>query len=124
MNATITDEFMKEMLTRTQNYCVIILKAGPNRNTDGADKVIWEHVRRNFSLRADGTMPIVCPINDGSPTHGVGIMDVTIDEARRLMDEDPGVKAGIFVYEVHPCRSFPGDRLPLRPAPDGGKTDK
>jgi hypothetical protein len=28
------------------------------------------------------------------------------------MDEDPGVKAGIFTYEVHPTCSFPGDRLP------------
>jgi hypothetical protein len=28
------------------------------------------------------------------------------------MDEDPAVKAGVFVYEVHPCRSFPGDSLP------------
>jgi hypothetical protein len=28
------------------------------------------------------------------------------------MDEDPGVKAGIFVYEVHACRGFPGDCLP------------
>ena len=34
------------------------------------------------------------------------------DTIRGVMDEDPGVKAGIFVYELHPCRSFPGDSLP------------
>jgi hypothetical protein len=28
------------------------------------------------------------------------------------MDADPGVQAGVFVYEVHPVRSFPGDALP------------
>jgi len=28
------------------------------------------------------------------------------------MDEDPAVKEGIFTYELHPCRSFPGDCLP------------
>ena len=28
------------------------------------------------------------------------------------MDQDPAVKEGIFVYEAHPCRSFPGDCLP------------
>jgi len=27
------------------------------------------------------------------------------------MDGDPGVMAGIFTYEVHLCRSFPGDKL-------------
>ena len=33
-------------------------------------------------------------------------------EVKKLMDDDPGVKAGIFTYEVHPCRGFPGDSLP------------
>ena len=28
------------------------------------------------------------------------------------MDQDPAVREGIFVYEAHPCRSFPGDCLP------------
>jgi hypothetical protein len=36
------------------------------------------------------------------------------DEAatRVLMDDDPAVRAGIFTYEIHPVRSFPGDTLP------------
>lgn len=28
------------------------------------------------------------------------------------MDDDPAVLAGIFTYEIHPVRSFPGDSLP------------
>jgi hypothetical protein len=28
------------------------------------------------------------------------------------MEDDPGVKAGVFEYEIHPVRSFPGDALP------------
>jgi hypothetical protein len=28
------------------------------------------------------------------------------------MDGDPGVQAGVFVYDVHTCRGFPGDALP------------
>ena len=28
------------------------------------------------------------------------------------MDDDPGVLAGVFRYELHPCRGFPGDHLP------------
>jgi hypothetical protein len=31
-----------------------------------AGKIIWEHVRRNFSLRGAGKLPIACPINDGT----------------------------------------------------------
>ncbi len=29
---TITDEFMRQMMSTTKNYCVVILKAGPNRD--------------------------------------------------------------------------------------------
>jgi hypothetical protein len=28
------------------------------------------------------------------------------------MDHDPGVEAGIFTYEIHPVRGFPGSALP------------
>jgi len=28
------------------------------------------------------------------------------------MDGDPGVQAGVFEYEVHAVRGFPGDMLP------------
>ncbi len=110
--AAITDDFMKQMIAKTKNYCVVILKAGPNRNMPGVEKIIWEHGRRNFSLRADGLMPIVCPIADGSEVAGLAIFDTTLDEVKKIMDEDPGVKEGIFTYEVHPCRSFPGACLP------------
>jgi hypothetical protein len=109
---TITDEFMREMLTTTKQYCLVILKAGPNPDHPDRGKIAWEHGRRNFALRADGLLSIVCPIADGSAVAGVGIFNATADEVRKIMDEDPGVKAGVFVYELHPCRSFPGDSLP------------
>ena len=110
--ATITDEFMRQMLTKTIAYCIVILKAGPHKNDEGVEKIIWEHGRRNFALRADGALPIVCPVSDGSDVSGIGIFNAPIEEVKKLMDEDPGVKAGILVYEIHACRSFPGACLP------------
>jgi hypothetical protein len=110
--ATITDEFMRQMLTKTGNYSIVILKAGPHKNDEGAEKIIWEHGRRNFELRADGVLPIVCPVSDGSDVSGIGIFNAPIEEVKKIMDEDPGVKAGIFVYEIHACRSFPDACLP------------
>jgi hypothetical protein len=109
---TITDEYMREMISKTRNYCIVILKAGPNKHMEGAEKIIWEHGRRNFALRAEGVMPIVCPVNDGSDVSGIGIFDASVEETKKIMDEDPGVKAGVFVYELHPCRGFPGSSLP------------
>jgi hypothetical protein len=110
--AEITDEMMMAMLPTTRSYSVVLLKAGPNRTMEGADKIVWEHGRRNFSLRADGVLAIVGPVTDGSELSGIGIFTTTQDETRAIMDGDPGVQAGVFVYEVHPCRSFPGDALP------------
>jgi len=109
---TITDDFMREMITTTKNYCIVILKAGPNRNMAGVEKIVWEHGRRNFALRAEGLLAIVCPVSDGTDVNGVGIFNAGEEEAKKIMNEDPGVKKGVFVYEIHPCRSFPGDSLP------------
>jgi hypothetical protein len=109
---TITDDFMRQMLPKAKNYCIVILRAGPKSKEPGAEKIIWEHGRRNFALRADGVLSIVCPIIDGSDVRGVGIFNTSVEETKKIMDEDPGVKAEIFVFELHACRSFPGDCLP------------
>ena len=108
----ITDEFMHRSREAAKNYCLVILKAGPHIDKEGADEIIWEHGRRNFELRAAGVLSIVCPVTDESNIAGIGIFNASMEEVSKLMDEDPGVKAGIFFYELHPCRSFPGDSLP------------
>jgi hypothetical protein len=108
----ITDEFMKQMISKINNYTVVILKATEKIRESGTDKIIWEHGRRNFQLREEGILSIVCPIKDGSGITGVGIFNRNPDEVKEIMDGDPGVRAGIFTYEVHSTRSFPGDKLP------------
>lgn len=109
---TITDEYMCEMLAQSRQYCLVILRATPKRREEGADKIVWEHGRRNFVLRSQGVLSIVCPVNDGSDVSGIGIFNAPLEEVRKIMDEDPGVRAGIFVYEAHVCRGFPGSSLP------------
>jgi hypothetical protein len=109
---SFTDEQMLEAMSRTRDYTVVLLSAGPQYETAEAQQIIWEHGRRNFELRAAGLLSIVCPIRDESSLCGLGIFSGTPDEVRTLMDEDPGVRAGVFTYHVHPSRSFPGDSLP------------
>jgi hypothetical protein len=109
---TITDDYMRQMIGKTKNYTLVILKAGPNRHKEGVEKAIWEHGRRNFALREEGVLSIVCPVADGTDVSGVGIFNAPVDRAREIMEGDPGVQAGIFSYDIHTCRSFPGDRLP------------
>jgi hypothetical protein len=109
---TITDEYMYEMLPKSREYTIVLLKEGPGANQPDVQKIIWEHGRRNFALRADGILSVVCPVTEETGLSGLCIFNTTVDESRKIMNEDPAVQAGIFVYEVHPCRGFPGDRLP------------
>ena len=79
---------------------------------DGVENIIWEHGRQNVSLCADEMLSLVCPISDGSDVRGVGIFHADVEEVQKIMDENLGIKSGIFAYEIHACRSFPGDGLP------------
>ena len=58
--------------------------------------------------------------------HGVSIFDADPDEVDRIMRQDPGVKAGLFSYEIHATQTFPESTLasavaaaasPASPAP-------
>ncbi len=66
VNHTVTDEYMKEMLTKTEAYTLVILQAAKNLNKPGTEEIIWEHGRRNFSLRKEGKLSIVCPMIDST----------------------------------------------------------
>jgi hypothetical protein len=90
---------------------VAILKAGPNYRSPEAAQIIWEHGRRNFGLRDDGVLSVVLPVTDESDVCGIGVFCCPVEEAVAIMADDPGVAAGVFVYDVHPCHGFPGDHL-------------
>lgn len=69
----ITDEYMQEMLGKSNTYTAMLLKLTEKAGEPDALKVIWEHGRRNFELRANGKLPIVCPATDESDWAGIGI---------------------------------------------------
>ncbi len=108
----ITDEYMRAKSKEAKAYSLVILRKTAKREEEGAEKVVWEHGRRNFELRAKGVLSIVCPVRDGSDLAGIGIFTGGTEEIRAIMEGDPGVRAGIFTYELHECWGFPGDRLP------------
>ncbi len=110
--ATITDDYMMQMLGTTKNYSIMTLKPGPNINHPDLKKIIWEHGRRNFELRAEGLLSIVCPVTEKADIQGFGIFVTDVETTKKILDEDPAVAAGVFVYDVYPVKSFPGDSLP------------
>jgi hypothetical protein len=108
----ITDEFMLEKLATTKEYTFVLLTRGPSWDHPDHDKIIWEHGRRNFALRENGALAIVCPIVDDTPRCGIGVFNATVEETERICAGDPAVQAGVMTVEVHAVRSFPNDRLP------------
>ena len=109
---TFTDEEMGQLLPGAKPYSIVILKQGPKFGDTTAPAIVWEHGRRNFGLRDDGVLAVVLPVTDGTDVCGIGVFAATVDDTTAIMNDDPGVAAGVFTYEVHPCRGFPGDSLP------------
>ena len=109
---TIPDEQTRARLAKTQTYTLIVLKKTARYSRPEADAVVWEHGRRNFALREAGLMPIVCPILDSTEYAGIGIFTASPERVSEIMSEDPGVKAGLFAFQVHPIAGFPGSDIP------------
>ena len=108
----ITDGQMRERLRATKPYTLVILHKTARRAEPGSDAIIWEHGRRNFQLRDQGTLAVVCPVLDESDVAGIGIFTASPEDTKQIMEGDPAVQAGILTYEVHPTRGFPGSMLP------------
>jgi hypothetical protein len=112
MATTVAGQQMAGTRPATRRYTAVILKNGPNRHAAGADALIEAHGQRIRQLRADGLLSILCAVDDDTQVDGIGIFDLDVKRTRDLMDVDPGVRAGIFDYEVHTVLGHPGDALP------------
>jgi hypothetical protein len=113
----VTDEAMRAGLATSREYSVVVLRDGPRPDHPDRDRLVWEHGRRNFRLRAAGLLAVVLPIRDASDVDGVGVFDLPVEDTRAVLEADPAVQAGVFRFDVHPGRGFPGDRLPAAASP-------
>ena len=58
-----------------------------------------EHLKYLFTLKKLGKLPLFGPLTDGGRIHGISIFATeSQEEAKRLMDEDPFVKRGVFEF--------------------------
>ncbi len=109
---TITDQAMNERLATVKSYTAVLLRITPSFVRPDVDPILWEHGRRNFALVDAGIAALVLPAADDSDWAGLYVFTVPPEDVHTVMRGDPGVAAGIFSYEVHPVRGFPGAALP------------
>ncbi len=88
-----------------RNYVVAFLKAGPNRNQDSvaAAQLLTAHLKNIQRMAREGKLVIAGPFLDDGDLKGIYIFNVqTVEEARKLTETDPAIKAGRLVMELHP----------------------
>jgi uncharacterized protein YndB with AHSA1/START domain len=107
----ISDDEMRANLARSAAYTVVVLLPTDQLVRPQVDPIIWAHGRRNMALTAAGIAPVITPVTVPEGPSGFAIFSTDADQTRAIMDADPGVVAGLFTYEVHPARGFPGAHL-------------
>jgi hypothetical protein len=108
----VSDDAMRDRLAGAAVYTVILLRTTDTFVRPAVDPIVWEHGRRNMALAEAGVLSIVLPVTDETDLAGIGVFTATLEETQEIMNDDPGVRAGIFTYDVHPVRGVPGARLP------------
>lgn len=98
-----------------KTYYLVFLKRGPNQNQDSVTlKKLQEGHMAHLTKMADaGKMDLAGPImKKDSELRGICVYNVpTKEEAEKLVNEDPMVKAGRLVAEILPWYSAKGASL-------------
>ena len=96
-------------------YYICLLRKGPAWTPDESpelDRLQDEHVAHTLHLWQSGATIAAGPVNDESDIRGFSIYrTATLAEARALAEDDPGVRAGRFVVELHEWKT-PAGSLP------------
>lgn len=108
----VSDATMRARLATASRYTAIVLTTTDKFVRPAVDTIVWEHGRRNMALADAGLLAVVLPVTDDSDIAGIGVFTTSDSETREIMADDPGVRAGIFRYDAHPVRGFPGATLP------------
>lgn len=98
-----------------KTYYMVLLKAGNNRTQDSATaaKIQEQHLAHLNKMAADGKLCMAGPFMDDWEVRGICIYSTeTEEEATKLANADPAVKAGRLAVEVHPWYAAKGSSLP------------
>src|SRR4030095_11203976 len=98
--------------TGTKTTYLVIYRPGPAwlSGKTVMEQPLKEHGRYMLSLYIKGSMRLAGPLTDNAG--GAVLLDVSDEaEAKAIVANDPAVKSGIFVYEMHPWKLQPWDEF-------------
>jgi uncharacterized protein YciI len=88
-----------------KKYVMAFLTSGKTEIKDASErqKIQMAHLKNIQRLAAGGKLIVAGPFLDDQPLRGIFIFDVeSVEEAKKLTESDPAVKAGLLKMELHP----------------------
>ena len=98
--------------TGTKTTYLVIYRPGPAwlSGKTVMEQPLKEHGNYMLDLYIKGSMRLAGPLTDNAG--GAVLLDVSDEaEAKAIVANDPGVKSGIFVFEMHPWKLQPWDEF-------------
>jgi uncharacterized protein YciI len=96
----------------TQPTFLVVYRPGPAWLTGKSvmEQPLKEHGKYMLSLYIKGSMRLAGPLTDNAG--GAVLLEVSDEaEAKAIVANDPAVKSGIFVYEMHPWKLQPWEEF-------------
>ena len=97
-----------------KTYYLVFLKTGPNRSQDSitAARIQEGHMAHLNKMANEGKMCLAGPFMDDGDIRGICVYNVnSAEETKTLAEEDPAVKSGRLIVEIHPWYSMKGATL-------------
>ncbi len=88
-----------------KSYVMAFLRTGKTTMTDSlkAMELQKAHLKNIMRLADEGKLVVAGPFMDGQSIEAIFIFNVSsVEEARKLTESDPAVKAGVLDLELHP----------------------
>ena len=105
---------VKNEAAQLKEYFFVMLKRGPNRSQDSVttQKLQEGHMANIQKMANDGHLAIAGPFGDDGDWRGIFIFKTkTIEDAKKLVEQDPMIRAGRLIYEIHPWWTMKGAKL-------------
>ena len=98
--------------TASKATYLVLYRPGPEWLTGKSvmEQPLKEHGKYMMSLYIKGSMKLAGPLTDNAG--GAVLLEVSNEaEAKAIVANDPAVKSGVFVYEMHPWKLQPWEQF-------------
>ena len=98
--------------TATKTTYLVLYRPGPAWLTGKSvmEQPLKEHGKYTLSLYIKGSMKLAGPLIDNAG--GAVLLEVSNEaEAKAIVANDPAVRSGVFVYEMHPWKLQPSEEF-------------